>query len=154
MRKIYSLLPLVILFVALIAGIFEFQNRNVIENYNKEGSIQLSLGSAIFDIEIAATKKARQRGLSGRENLVSNTGMLFVFEEPDFHAIWMKDMNFPIDIIWLDDQFIVVDLATNVSSESFPATFKPRLPAWYVLEISAGMAEQYGIKIGDWGATI
>ena len=57
---------------------------------------------------IADSDVERKRGLSGRPNLVDGTGMLFVFKESGEHGIWMKDMRFPIDILWLDERLRVV----------------------------------------------
>ena len=52
-------------------------------------------------LDLAATNEEKRRGLSGRNGLEENEGMLFVFEEPGFYSFWMKDMLFPIDIIWI-----------------------------------------------------
>ena len=149
MKKLYSFLPLVILLLALFAGIVVFQGEGVIENFEKENNFHLSIGGAVFNIEIADTTKRRQQGLSGRESLAFDSGMLFVFEREDIHGIWMKDMQFPIDIIWLDEEFVVVDIVSNVSQESFPKIFQPHALALYVLELKAGTVERMGITTGD-----
>src|SRR3989344_573955 len=52
-------------------------------------------------VNLATTDAAREQGLSGRENLKEEEGMLFVFDYPDKYSFWMKDMNFPIDMIWI-----------------------------------------------------
>ena len=58
-------------------------------------------------------------------------------------------MNFPIDVIWLDKDFEVVDIAQNISPDSFPQVFEPKAPALYILEVNAGWAEHNNLKIGD-----
>jgi uncharacterized membrane protein (UPF0127 family) len=78
-------------------------------------------------------------------------GLLFVFDEPGLHGIWMKDMRFPIDILWLDDAFQVVDVRKNVAPDSYPTVFKPTKPARYVLEVTAGFADRYLLERVDDG---
>lgn len=113
------------------------------------------IGNAEVGVEIARTDSARQLGLSGREYLAEDTGMLFVYENPGLHGIWMKDMNFPIDIIWIgaEDSRIgtlrVLDMKKNVSPETYPIVFTPSVPSTYVLEVNAGFAEEEGVGIGD-----
>ncbi|MES2470771.1 MAG: DUF192 domain-containing protein [Patescibacteria group bacterium] len=98
--------------------------------------------------EIVDTPALRQKGLSDKESLAPGTGMLFVFDSPSKYSFWMKDMNFPIDIIWLDENFVVVDIKTNVSPSTYPDSFAPSAPSLYVIELNAGVAEQHGISIG------
>ncbi len=100
-------------------------------------------------VDIADTPEARGRGLSGRESLAQDAGMLFVFPQDGYHGFWMKDMNFPIDIIWLSGEGRVVDMAESVAPESYPASFQPRVAARYVLEVNAGFAKAHNIAIGD-----
>jgi len=64
--------------------------------------------------------------------------MLFVFENPGIHGIWMKDMKFPIDIIWLDKDMSVISKELNVSPDTYPQVFYPSREAYYVLEVKAG----------------
>jgi uncharacterized membrane protein (UPF0127 family) len=99
--------------------------------------------------ELATTTYSRERGLSGRRRLPLSEGVLFVFNEPEYHAMWMKDMHFPIDMIWIDKQYQIVGIAKNVDPSTYPQQFKPALPASYVLEINAGLAEEYELAPGD-----
>jgi len=108
----------------------------------------VKLGQKIFTVEIAAKKEAQTLGLSGRDSLATNAGMLFVFDAPFSYGFWMKDMKFSIDIVWIDEFGRVVDLAQNISPETFPKIFYPQTPARFVLELNAGAADQNGIKIG------
>ena len=108
-----------------------------------------NLKSVNLDIEVADTPEKRIKGLSGRENLPENVGLLFVYDKPGLYGIWMKDMNFPVDVIWLDKDFKVVNIAQNISPDSFPQVFEPKAPALYILEVNTGFAEQNIIEIGD-----
>lgn len=135
---------IIILFVLLLfwAGPFA-------ESILKEQPDLLTIRDVTITIERADTPAARARGLSGRAGLAENTGMLFVLEASKRHSFWMKDMNFPIDIIWIDEHHTVVDITREAKPASFPDSFAPAVPARYVLEVNAGFADHHRIKIGD-----
>lgn len=113
------------------------------------GLARLSIDGTPIRIAIADTDAERIRGLSGQITLPPNQGMLFIFESDDYYAIWMKDMNFPLDIYWLNTEGVVVDMRTNVAPETYPDVFRSKRPARYVLEMPAGFSEQYNIGIGS-----
>ena len=108
----------------------------------------LTIGDTKIEVEIADTPTTRAQGLSGRASLAENTGLLFIFDRGEYHNFWMKDMNFPIDIIWLDDNWRVVDITVNALPQDFPTTYQPRAPARYVLEVNAGFITTHRIMIG------
>ncbi len=87
--------------------------------------------------------------MSNREKLAENQGMLFVFDQPDYYSFWMKDMQFAIDIIWIDENKKIVDITQNAESESYPKTFQPSSPAQYVLEVNSFWTGEHGIVVGD-----
>jgi hypothetical protein len=99
-------------------------------------------------LEIADSNAERERGLGGRESIDENTGMLFVFTRPDRYQFWMLHMLFPIDIVWLDEDFVVVDLVEGISPDTYPELFTPAREARSVLEIGAGNAQKFGIAEG------
>jgi hypothetical protein len=102
------------------------------------------------NVGVAANEPTRERGLSGRAGLAADEGMYFIFDKPLAYAFWMKDMRFPIDIIWIFDGKIV-DLSTNlpvpVAGQQLP-TFAPRVPVDRVLEVPAGFAQTHGLRTG------
>lgn len=102
---------------------------------------------AIF-VEIADTDSARELGLSFKKKISTDEGMLFVFDTPGNYAFWMKDMNFPLDIIWLDENGRVVKIEGNVAPSTYPGYFVNDAKAKYVLEISASTSEKLGIYLG------
>ncbi len=114
-----------------------------------KGKILLQIKDAALWVEVTDTPAKREKGLSGRTSLQENEAMLFVFPEPQKAAMWMKDMNFAIDIIWLNEQKEVVSIAENATPESFPEVFYPSQVALYALETNAGFVERYSIQIGD-----
>jgi hypothetical protein len=109
----------------------------------------IAINKSEINVIVADSDQERITGLSGYEPLKNGEGMLFVFDYPGLQSIWMKDMKFSLDIIWVDSDKTVVDMRTNVSPDTYPEVFTPRAPAFYVLEIPAGSASSLGIKIGD-----
>lgn len=101
-----------------------------------------------LDVEVAKGSADQVRGLSGRECLQKNTGMLFEYNLSGDYCFWMKDMKFAIDMIWLDDEKKVVTIKENVSPKTYPSTFCPDRPAQYVLEVQAGFARHAGWQTG------
>lgn len=104
-------------------------------------------GHCDMRVEKVSSKATRERGLSGRKTITKNTGMLFVFEQPGVQCIWMKDMKFPIDIVWLNSTGLVIKVEANVSPDSFPKSFC-QSDALYVLETAAGASNLPWILLG------
>ncbi len=106
-------------------------------------------------VELAVTPAERNQGLSGHPPLADNEGMLFVFENEAKWTFWMKEMLFPLDMLWIDARCTVVDITENAPKpESGQALgdlprFFPKTLAQYVLEVNAGTAQRTGIAIGD-----
>jgi len=101
-------------------------------------------------VELAATLDERARGLSNRAALPAENGMIFLFNEPGRYGFWMKEMRFPLDIIWIsNDQ--VIGLSENLLPEGAQPKniYYPPAPADTILEINAGEAETFGIITGD-----
>lgn len=99
---------------------------------------------------VADTPDKQARGLAVVKALAPEEGMYFVFNQPDYYAFWMKDMKFPIDILWIRDRQLV-DMTTDVPAESPGAplpTYRPMVPADRVLEVPAGYAQGHGLKLG------
>lgn len=108
----------------------------------------LSIGDTTIVVEKVATYPSRAKGLGGKEYLKEGTGMFFVFPDDDFHGFWMKDMKFPIDIIWIDSSYKIVDVKKNVTPETYPEVFGPEAKARYVLEVNAGFSDNHAVKRG------
>lgn len=104
------------------------------------------INGQVHKLEIADTETLQTKGLSGREKLDQNTGMLFVFNNPNTHCFWMKDMLINIDIVWLDASHKVVDIEHDLSPKSYPKQFCPDKPSKYVLEVNADVMKSHGVK--------
>ena len=119
-----------------------------------EASVRIG-GGVTYAVDVAVKPEDRQQGLSGRETMAQDTGMLFVFEEEQPLTFWMKDMRFPLDIIWIDGQCRLIDVAAevptplpNAENADIPRVQSP-LPARYVLELNAGEWARAGLSPGD-----
>ncbi len=101
-------------------------------------------------LERVSTDEARAKGLSGRKELSINYGMLFEFDAAGTHCMWMKSMNIPIDMIWVNEEKRIVKIEANVSPSTYPASFcNTDSSAQYVIETNAKVAESLGLKVGQ-----
>ncbi len=108
----------------------------------------ITIGATAVKASIARTPKERTAGLSGVLELPEDVVKLFVFDVLGPQSIWMKEMLFALDIMWLDKSGVVVHVETNVAPETFPTSFSSPVPALYVIEAQAGFVETHGIKLG------
>ena len=142
MQKILILILVLflILFLILFFGVF-----------SKKKQSQVCFNNHCFEIEIAQTLTQRAKGLMFREGLEKNQGMLFVFKTEKKHSFWMKNLSFPLDIIWLDKNKEVVFISSNNQpcDNLKCVAIKPSENAKYVLEINKGIVEEIDLKIGD-----
>ncbi len=112
-------------------------------------TLSIKISSAKLNVDLAITPAEMSKGLSGRESLTENEGMLFIFPAETIPSFWMKEMKFAIDIIWLDEKGRVVGIEHNLQPDSYPKLFSPSQPIKYVLEVKAGWAKKHSIKLGD-----
>jgi uncharacterized membrane protein (UPF0127 family) len=101
--------------------------------------------------ELAVTDEERARGLMYREKIALDYGMLFCFAEEDLHAFWMKNTLIALDLLWLDRDRRIVHISRNVPPcmEDPCPSYAPDRPGAYVLELGAGGADLYKLKLFD-----
>jgi len=104
-----------------------------------------------FDVEIADTEPARERGLMFRDSMPADHGMLFLFDDSAVRTFWMKNCRMPLDILYFDDKYKLVSVQQRVPAcRSDPCPVYPsENAAKYVLELNAGTADKLGVKPGD-----
>lgn len=117
-------------------------------NFGKGTSVKI--GNTTIEVELADTQSARIKGLSGRTSLGNKEGMLFIFPEKSVQKFWMKEMKFPLDIIWIDGERIA-GIVYGVEPETGDqlTIYSSPEPVDKVLEVNAGTALAKGIKVGD-----
>ncbi|MEX1061615.1 MAG: DUF192 domain-containing protein [Patescibacteria group bacterium] len=137
--------------LALIALFFlvKSQFRNEDKPPTEDEVIFLEIGSTRVNLEIANTAQTRRDGLGGRGELKEGWGMFFVFEEPDRYPFWMKDVSFPLDIVWISEDWQISGVEQNVLPSSYPTTFRSTRPVLYVLEVNAGFVKDNQIEVGS-----
>lgn len=139
--KFYAFSAVTIFVVA--ASLFYFGNHSFYGNERRD----IRVNDAEIAVEIVKSREKLSEGLSGRKSICKNCGMLFEFEQEGNYGFWMKGMRFGLDIIWIDGGE-AVHVAKNIPYD-FRDTLRPSVRADKVLEINAGMADEYGIKEGD-----
>ena len=151
-RKKMSMLVigLVIILLAIAGGAYYFAMHRANPPLPRD---TVRIDGATLSVEIASTTLERMNGLSFRPSLGADDGMLFLFGSPAIQNFWMKDMNFPLDMIWIASGTVV-----GFVQDAVP---QPGAALWSlkiysspdgtdkVLEVNAGMVAQYNIKIGD-----
>ncbi len=108
----------------------------------------LTIGSAHLEVAFASTGAEQEQGLSDTNALANGQGMLFLFPSDSMVPFWMKDMNYPLDIIWIGSDKTVEGVAADLSPSTYPNTFSPKAPVRYALEVPAGFAKQNDIIAG------
>ncbi len=101
-----------------------------------------------YVLEQADTPQKQIKGLSDRDSLPARTGMLFVFDGSEQRCMWMKDMHFNLDIIWLDQTKKIIKIEQNLSPATYPNTFCADNTT-YVIELNSGDAATLQLAIGD-----
>lgn len=103
-------------------------------------------------VTVATSSADVEKGLSGRTSLALDEGMLFMFPAPYQYRFWMPDMQFPLDMIWIDGEKKIVDITKNAPpllDKTKPVFYTPLKPAQYVLEVNAGFSDQHSLTPGD-----
>lgn len=110
----------------------------------------VSIAGHDFHLAVADTNAKRTRGLAAYATLPDNTGMIFTGLNPDQLSFWMKDMHYPIDILWVNSDDEVVFIESSLAPDTYPHVYQNPLdlPASYVIELPAGTCKRYNITPG------
>lgn len=114
---------------------------------------KMVIGGQKLDVEVASSSSSRERGLSGRNRLGKNQGMLFTYTVSDEYCVWMKDMKFDIDVIWLNKDKQIKTIKEGIKPSSYPQKiYCPDEAIQYILEVPSGSARKWHLKVGDWAS--
>ena len=145
--KIFKTLVIFIFFFFVSNEIYSCQ----IEYFSKKNILILDKDknkSFTFVVEIAKSSHEKKKGLQCRKYLKENEGMLFTWDFEDYRYFWMKNTNVPLDIIFIDSNFKIVDIFSNAQPNTLDLiTSKEK--AMYILELNAGISKNLGLKNGD-----
>ncbi|MEX0917863.1 MAG: DUF192 domain-containing protein [Candidatus Paceibacterota bacterium] len=117
--------------------------------FTQEERIVMFVQNLAVSVTVADDVEERRMGLSHTESLEDLEGKLFVFDAEGYHRMWMKDMRFPIDMIFINNELEIVDIVENVLPETYPLTFTSSDPARFVLETNAFFAKTFKVKEGQ-----
>jgi len=133
----------------LVGGEIENSTVGNLTGYDK---VVVTINGYNISAFVADTNEKRTNGLSRVENLNKDQGMLFILDYPSKQGFWMKEMNFPIDIIWISDNHTVIDIKKNLEpcvSILMCPVYSPAFDAKYVLETGSGFSESHSIAPGS-----
>jgi len=111
-----------------------------------------TFGDEKIKLDVAKTTKEHEVGLSNRKSLKENQGMIFLFDKPDYYSFWMKNMKFPIDIIFLNGNRIITihkNVQPPASSNASLPLFTSSQPADKIIELPAGKSDKLDLKEDD-----
>lgn len=130
----------ILLFIFIFSQLYT--HTSYLKGYNK---IKATIGKQTYTLFIANNEIKRQKGLSNIKAMRDNEGMLFTFEKPDYYHFWMKDMQFPLDLIFINGDK-VVDVIKNIRPESYPHTITSTEKANKVIELNAGEIDKSSLQ--------
>lgn len=154
MKKFF--IQFTVLIIIIFAALYFGTSKNPLIPFAPAPNAQtkLTINSTVVNVDVADTPDKRKQGLSGRESLATDSGMLFIFEKPAKAGFWMKGMKFAIDLIYINDKK-VVDIIKNATppapgqkDEDLPI-YVPNQEVNMVLEVNAGFVDSHSIKEGD-----
>lgn len=114
----------------------------------------LKINDKTLKVEIADTQDKRTKGLSGREKIASDEGILFIYPNLGKYQFWMKGLQFSLDFIWIKDNTIV-DIIKNVQppllseKDADLLIYVSKVEVNKILEVNGGTADRLDIRIGD-----
>ena len=101
-----------------------------------------------FNVELADTDLKRKTGLQCKKKMKLNEGMLFIWKREDYRSFWMKNTSIPLDIIFLDKKYKIVDISYNAKPFSLKSILSKK-KAKYVLELNKGVFASYKFGLKD-----
>jgi uncharacterized membrane protein (UPF0127 family) len=142
LKRAVIAVAVIIIILAVSVGYFVFQQRT---------SNRISIDGVVINVDLATTPAEQQQGLSGRDSMAPDHGMLFAFQSEDYWSFWMIEMKFPLDMIWFNSSRQAVFFEQNLPpcGPTFCQVFTPPVKAMYVLEVNAGFIATHQISLGD-----
>lgn len=118
---------------------------HVIINYKEYYSInRLNLNL----VKVSSEKKRNQGLMNRRNKLKDNEGMLFVYEKPQKIKMWMKDTYIPLDLMFLNKRFRVIEYRENLKPHDITTDYSSMKKCKYAIEVNSGTIKKNNIKEG------
>lgn len=119
------------------------------KSYSNVNYKTATVGNETFTLEVASTDADREKGLSEKDSIPADGGMLFDFGAYGDWRMWMVQMRFPIDIVWLTQDQKIVHIKHNATPAEYPEIYKSPSPAYYVVELPSGTMKRLDVQVGD-----
>ena len=143
MRRIYTLSIFSLVIILLVFAISKLFNT---ETHYK----QVDISGNIVKAEVADTTTKRMEGLMFKKSLPENQGMIFIFGKEGHPGIWMINMSFPIDILWINKNLKIVHIVEDAQPCKINCvTHLPNEKALYVLEVNSGFVAKNKLHTGN-----
>ncbi len=142
LRKTIAFVLVVLVVTSVSLAYYTSQNHN---------TVRIEISGVTLTVELARTQSEQQRGLSGRDSMPSDSGMLFIFDGEGYWSFWMHEMRFPLDIIWFDSgrHAVFIEQGLKACGPDVCPSYTPTTKAMYVLEVNAGFVASHIISLGD-----
>jgi uncharacterized protein len=143
-RKNIIILSLAVFLILLIISLLTFLKKG----HHFPENLGVVINNNDYYLEVAQNNQERKKGLSDRQEICSNCGMLFIFDKEDKHSFWMKDTHLPLDIIWLNSKKEIVKIITAAQTDS-ETIYTNKIPAKYAIELPANESLKLKLQIGN-----
>ncbi len=134
--------------VLVVIAITLFGIRSVVNRSKSKPLITIWINETPLRVEVKDTPSGWSRGLMYRNALPKNQGMLFIFENSDFHSFWMKNTYIPLSIAFVSASKEIVQIDSMFPLDTVTSHF-PKEPIKYAIEVNQGWFRQHKIKVGD-----
>ena len=131
-----------------VAPLFTVNAQGLVAFDRSALSIKTAKGRFKFNIEMAISRRQQSQGLMFRRSLAADAGMLFDYRIPQRISMWMKNTFIPLDMIFIDQDGKVINIAERTIPHS-EVVISSKTPARAVLEVNGGTASRLGIRSGD-----
>ncbi|MAH08007.1 hypothetical protein CMI38_07205 [Candidatus Pacearchaeota archaeon] len=158
MKTSKSTLILITILILLIITISLFFQLTINQKQQPVDNYQLTINNQTIHLTPAITNEQKSKGLMNITNLPSNQGMIFIYNQEQTLSFWMKNTLIPLDIIFLNQNYKVVDIKHNFQPcpndnptyhSDYPCpSYQSKQPAKYAIELNAGQANNLNIQIG------
>jgi uncharacterized membrane protein (UPF0127 family) len=148
MRILKDIFLLLLVMVTLLILYQNYGTHFLSSFTNPEVVYTVYIDTVALSVTLADTDAERREGLSGVSALPALGGKLFIFDTEERHGIWMKDMQFPIDVIWFNNNLELIHFEENLNPATYPTIFAPSGDARFVLETNANVVDALNIQKG------
>jgi len=158
-RPLARALAIIVLSVLVVLGLLALNSQSTRDlscafRISNSSDLPITKGDAFkvgtcLRLEVASSNSSRTLGLSGRKEMAHDHGMLLDFEQTGEYCMWMKDMHFSLDILWLNENKEIIYMIENITPGTYPKSFCGPQSARYVVEVNKDIVKSADLHIGQ-----